>query len=115
MASPKAGTYEIRELVGWTAIPVAAERTGLSRQWLSDMANSGKLRTVRKVPGTGVRPAALVMRTAEVDDLIAAKKAAESCLDCRKARNAGRQPEICEHRVAAQVTVPEEEPEPVLA
>jgi len=76
MASPRAGTYEIKELVGWTAIPVAAEQTGLSRQWLSDMANTGKLRTVRRVRWTGARPAALVMRTAEVDDLIAARKAA---------------------------------------
>lgn len=92
--------YEIPVLVGWSIIPVAAGKVGLSRQWLSDLANAGKLKSAKRVPGTGQRPAAILVRDAEVRQLKQAVEDAKTCDECRKARNSGKPPEFCTHKPA---------------
>jgi hypothetical protein len=90
--------YEIPELAGWAIIPVAAGIVGLSRQWLSDLANSGELKSARRIRGTGKRPAAIIVRMAEVQNLRQAVEDTKTCTECRKERNAGKPPARCTHR-----------------
>jgi hypothetical protein len=82
---------------------------GVSRQWIFDMITAGKIKTARRVPGTGDRPAAIVMRTAEVEQLAALRAASESCAECKKLRNLGKQPSLCEHTEREEIRVPEED------
>lgn len=100
MASPrvKETEYEIPELTGWAIIPVAAGIVGLSRQWLSDLANSGELKSARRIRGTGERPAAIIVRMAEVQNLRQAVEDTKTCTECRKERNAGNPPTSCTHK-----------------
>jgi hypothetical protein len=110
MASPKvADRKALPPLVGWTAVPVAGQETEMSRQWIFDLITSGKIKTARQIPGTGDRPAAIVMRTAEVEELKRLRQAAQTCDRCRKLRNQGKQPGICEHETRAEIRVPEED------
>lgn len=90
--------YVIPELAGWAIIPVAAGIAGLSRQWLSDMANAGELKSARRIRGTGQRPAAIIVRMAEVENLRQAVEDTKTCAECRKERNAGKPPTRCTHR-----------------
>lgn len=93
--------YVIPDLPGWAIIPVAAGIVGLSRQWLSDLANSGELKSARRIPGTGERPAAIIVRMAEIETLKQAVEDTQTCTECRKERNAGKPPARCTHRAQA--------------
>jgi hypothetical protein len=110
---------EIPELQGWLALPVAAERVGLSRQWLHDMVTapdpSGELRNVRRVRGTGTRPVTILVRTAEVERLKKARELAQGCPQCRRdtelARASGQEVDVarlvCGHGAAETPDDPE--------
>lgn len=65
----------LEDLEGWIAFPVAAERLKVSRQRFFQMAEEGKLKTARKIPGTGERPAAYVVREAEIDEMLRQQEA----------------------------------------
>ncbi len=99
----------IPPLQGWTAVPVAGLEIGVSRQWIFDMITAGKIKTARQIPGSGDRPAAIVIRTAEVDELTRLRAASQSCAECRKLRNLSRQPAICEHAERTDIRVPDED------
>jgi hypothetical protein len=88
---------------------VAGQEIGVSRQWIFDMITADKIKTARQIPGSGDRPAAIVIRTAEVEELKRLKEASQSCVDCRKMRMLGKQPAICEHTERTEVRVPEED------
>lgn len=110
MASPKVeDRAALPPLAGWTAVPVAGQEVGVSRQWIFDMITAGKVKTARQIPGTGDRPAAIVIRTVEVEELTKLRQAAKTCEKCRKLRNLGKQPRICEHTKRAEHHVPEED------
>ncbi len=110
MPSPRvADRKPIPPLQGWTAVPVAGQEIGVSRQWIFDMITAGKIKTARQIPGSGDRQAAIVMRTAEVEELKALRAASQSCEDCRKLRMLGKQPAICEHQDREEITVPGED------
>lgn len=110
MASPRVETRKtIPDLTGWTSVPAAAQDIGVSRQWLFDLITAGKITSARRIPGTGDRPAAIVMRTAEVEQLKLLRQAAQSCPECKKLRNLGKQPAMCEHAERADIRVPEED------
>jgi hypothetical protein len=109
MASPRVSEteYVIPELTGWAIIPVAAGIVGLSRQWLSDLANAGELKSARRIPGTGERPAAIIVRMAEVENLKKAVEDTRTCAECRKERNAGKPPARCTHNRPAEAEAEE--------
>lgn len=110
MPSPRvADRKPIPPLQGWTAVPVAGQMIGVSRQWVFDMITAGKIKTARQIPGSGDRPAAIVIRTAEAEELRALRVASQSCDECRKLRNLGMQPAICEHTERTEIRVPEED------
>jgi len=110
MPSPRvADRKPIPPLQGWTAVPVAGQMIGVSRQWIFDMITAGKIKTARQIPGSGDRPAAIVIRTAEAEELRALRVASQSCAQCRKLRNMGSQPSICEHQGREEITVPGED------
>lgn len=67
---------ELEDLEGWISFPVAAERLGVSRQRFFQMAEEKKLKTARKIPGTGERPAAYVVREAEINEMLQQQEAA---------------------------------------
>jgi hypothetical protein len=64
------------KLEGWLSSPVAAERLQVSRQRFYQMLQENKFTTATQVPGTGDRPAAILVREAEIDRLVAAQVAA---------------------------------------
>jgi hypothetical protein len=97
---------EVPELEGKVSLPVVGLKLKVSRQRIFQMIDEEKLRTVRRIPGAGVRPAAYVIDTAELDELLAAQLAAEECPQCAVDRANGAGAEFCTH--AAQ-------PEPVPA
>jgi hypothetical protein len=88
---------EVPELEGQVSLPKAGLELGVSRQRMFQMIDEGKLKTVRRIPGAGVRPAAYVISTAERDGLLAAQRAAEECPQCAAARAAGSEVEFCAH------------------
>jgi hypothetical protein len=108
MASPrvKDTNRNIPDLPGWTAAPVAAEQIGLSRQWLADMINAGTIKTAHKLPGTGERPAVIMIRTAEVKTLAKAREEAKTCPQCRQMNDP---PKVCTHRAQDTPADPEME------
>jgi hypothetical protein len=77
---------DIPELQGWLSLPVAAERAGISRQWLFEMVSNtdSELKNVRQVAGTGDRPACILVREAEIERLMEARKTAQGCPQCRQ-------------------------------
>jgi len=100
MASPKVedSGRQLKRLPGWLAAPVAAERAGLSRQWVFDMINSGAL-DAYEIGGTGKRPACIIVRESTLNKLIAERAAR---LGCPKCREAGTKPAECTHQAPAE-------------
>jgi hypothetical protein len=102
---------EIPLLAGWTALTVAAEELGISRQWLFEQVTSAQdsgFHNVRQVKGTGDRAAVILIRTSEVTRIKGQREAASGCPQCRRiAEEAGVRPEICGHQPV--VAVPEDE------
>jgi len=68
---------DVEELDGWLSLPVAAQRLGVTRQRVYQMIQEGRIPSaaVRKIPGVGDRPAADVVREAEIDQIVAAELA----------------------------------------
>jgi hypothetical protein len=66
----------IPALDGWVALPVLAEDLGVKRQRIFQMLWEGKLTSARQIPGTGTRPVAYVVSTAEAEQLKAQQAAA---------------------------------------
>lgn len=103
--APEAATkVNIPVLAGWLSLPVAAEMTGLSRQHLHRQVSkgAGALQNVRQVRGVGDRPAAILVREAEVQRLIRERAADAGCPECRKVAAAAGQPVdvtkmLCDH------------------
>jgi hypothetical protein len=73
-------------LEGWMIVPVAAEILGLSRQWVWELVtvNGTSFRNVRRLPGTGERPAAILVRASEVERIRQARAATPGCPQCRR-------------------------------
>lgn len=109
MASPRVADSgrKLRKLPGWIAAPVAAERLGLSRQWVFDMINSGRLDAF-EIEGTGARPAAIIVREATVSKWIRERAAKSGCPQCRDLREAGTGVTECTHLAPAEAA---EDPE----
>ena len=73
-------------------------RYGYINRFIADLANSGELKSARRIKGTGKRPAAIIVRMAEVQNLRQAVEDTKTCTECRKERNAGKPPARCTHR-----------------
>jgi Helix-turn-helix domain len=68
---------QVPELDGWLSVPVAAQELGVSRQRVFQMIQEGRIKSVRQIPGVGERPAAYVVRKAEIDQLVAGAEPVE--------------------------------------
>jgi hypothetical protein len=109
MASPrvKDSGRKLKRLPGWIAAPVAAERLGLSRQWVFDMINDGRLDAF-EIGGTGARPACIIVRESTVTRWIAERAARNGCPQCRVLREGGAEVTECVHQVPAAPAVVED-------
>jgi hypothetical protein len=68
---------DVPELDGWLSLPVAAQKLGVSRQRVFQMIQEDRIKSVRQIPGVGDRPAAYVVRLAEIDQLVAGAEPVE--------------------------------------
>lgn len=75
---------QIPVLAGWVSLPAAAKRLTVTRQRIFQMVDEGKLTTIHQILGAGERPAAYVIREAEVTKLQAEQKAAAEAADHRE-------------------------------
>lgn len=81
MAKPKVKRV-IPVLDNWMSLPVAAGTLGMSRQAAWDAVQNHTFKEVKQVPGTGDRPALILVRPSEVavlkekQDALAASQAA---------------------------------------
>lgn len=113
MASPRVkdtarGAKRLRVLPGWIAAPVAAERLGLSRQYVFDLINDEKIDAFM-IQGTGERPACIIVREITVTRMVKERAARSGCPECRKLREGGTEVTECAHvQTAAQAA---EDPE----
>lgn len=69
------------ELKGYVSFPKVAEQLDVSRQRVFQMLDERKLKTARRLPGTGDRPAAYMITEAERDRLVAEQKAAREAAE----------------------------------
>jgi hypothetical protein len=66
----------VPELRGWVSFPAAADRLGVARQRVFQMLDERKLTSVRKLPGSGSRPAAYVISDREMERLLTEQREA---------------------------------------
>ena len=105
MASPKAsetkrGKAGLKKLPGWITASLGAELIGVSRQYMWDLINAGKIEAY-DVEGTGTRAAFTVVRKATVEKLAAERRARQGCPQCRadaEASGTAADPEKCAHQ-----------------
>lgn len=68
-------------LKGWNTFPRVADELGIARQRVFQMLDERKLTSVRKLPGSGERPAAYVISDAELERLLAEQRAATAATE----------------------------------
>jgi hypothetical protein len=92
-------------LPGWVILSAAAVELGVSRQYMFKQAEDGGLKTVHQIPGTGQRPAAIVMRRSELARMKQAREERVTCPECKALVARGETVEICVHHPEADAEV----------
>jgi hypothetical protein len=84
---------DVEVLEGWYSFPEAADLLKVRRQRINQLLEEDKLgpKEVRRVKGSGSRPAALLVSSKAVDRLLAEKAAAEDRRVAAESARAGHQ------------------------